>query len=338
MSEPMRAQEPTDLVGQMVPDSFPVPEETASVHRRAVFSASIAGIDAHHAALPSDIGQASRRHRRKAHDSSLQLLDDLTNRPMDPLFSDSRLATQRNIPAWERWLTRVIVFLICVAVGFCSSLFVQQLHTDPRKEVRQNWANELEGLNGEVDKLNTEVSELQSQVTAKSKQSGDGSQSDTLIQDELVNGLSKVKGEGVTLTIANPIAADDSSADGTYHRDTTTTQIRLVSDTDLQLFVSLLWQSGAEAIAVNGYRIGVQTSIRTAGQAIMVGVNPVQSPYRIEAIGDRDALATAVGSGRQQALYSSLANAGIYPQVSKSRSLTLEAAALGNLSYTRKDE
>ncbi|WP_236036872.1 MULTISPECIES: DUF881 domain-containing protein [Bifidobacterium] len=308
------------------------------MHRRAVFSSSVSAIASHHASLPLDVGQASRRHRRKAHDGSLQLLDDLTNRPMDPLFSDSRLASRRKTPTWEVWLTRVVVFLICIVVGFYSCLFVQQLHTDPRKEVRQNWANELEGLNTRVDALNGEVANLQSEVTKQSKQLGDVSQNDTLTQDEMVNGLSKVSGEGIVLTIANPLATDDTSANGTYHRDSTASQIRVVSDADLQLLVSLLWQSGAEAISINGFRIGVQTSIRTAGQTIMVGVNPVQSPYRIEAIGDRNALAEALGSSQQPKLYESFAKAGIYPQVSKSRSLTLEAASLGNLSYMRKDE
>ncbi|OZG64162.1 hypothetical protein BHAP_1329 [Bifidobacterium hapali] len=328
----------SDVQQQALPESFPVNEESASVRRRAVFSDSIAGIISHHASLSADVGQASRRHRRKAHDGSLQLLDDLTNRPMDPLFSDSRLATQRNVPAWERYITRVSVFILCVIVGFYSCLFVQQLHTDPRKAVRQNWASELEELNAQVDTLNSDVSDLQSQVTNQSKQLGDITQSDTLVQDEMTNGLSRVKGEGITLTLANPIASDTSSSDGTYHRDTTAAQIRLVSDLDLQLFVSLLWRSGAEAIAINGYRIGVQTSIRTAGQTIMVGVNPVQSPYRIEAIGERSALAEAVSAKQQPQLYDSLSDAGIYPQVSKSRSLTLEAASIGNLSYTRKGE
>ena len=48
------------------------------------------------------------------------------------------------------------------------------------------------------------------------------------------------------------------------------------ADADLQTLVSLLWQAGAEAIAINGNRLGVQTSIRTAGSTILIGpVMPV---------------------------------------------------------------
>ncbi|MBW3092532.1 DUF881 domain-containing protein [Bifidobacterium sp. 82T10] len=315
--------------------SFPVAPESATVRRRAAFSASFADLESHHASLSSSVGHASRR-RRRSNDDSLRLIDDLTNRPMDPLFSDSRLA-QRRVSTWERQATRVVVFVICIVVGLYGSAFVQQLHTDPRKTVRQNWASELESINTQFDQLTAEVGKLQAQVTDQSNKLGDVGRSDTLVQDEMMNGAVPVTGEGITLTLANPIAADGND-DGTYHRDNTSSQVRVVTDADLQMLVSLLWQSGAEAMAINGYRLGVQTSIRTAGQTIMIGVNPVQSPYTIAAIGDRNTLADVVGSKRQPGLYESFAAAGIYPQVSKSKSITLEAAASGNLSYARKDE
>ncbi|MCH9277167.1 DUF881 domain-containing protein [Bifidobacterium amazonense] len=315
--------------------SFPVAPESATVRRRAAFSSSFAGLDSHHASLAAAGGHASRR-RRRSNDDSLRLIDDLTNRPMDPLFSDSRLA-QRHVSAWERWATRVVVFVICIAVGLYGSAFVQQLHTDPRKTVRQNWASELEAINTQFDKLTAEVGSLQAQVTDQSNKLGDVGRTGTMVQDEMMTGAVPVKGEGITLTLANPIAADGND-DGTYHRDNTSSQVKVVTDADLQMLVSLLWQSGAEAMAINGYRLGVQTSIRTAGQTIMIGVNPVQSPYTIAAIGDRDTLADVVGSKSQPALYASFAAAGIYPQVSKSKSITLEAAASGNLSYAGKDE
>lgn len=315
--------------------SFPPSGENTPTRRRAVFSSSVRGIDANHT-VPSSSGTTTRTHRRKNDDDSLRLIDDLTNRPMDPLFDDARL-TRHRTGALELWATRFVVFVICVAVGFAGCLFVQKLHTDPRKAVRASWASELRGLNAEADQLAKDVASLQSEVTSRSQQLGSAEQNETLAQDDMVNGLSAVSGQGVTLTLANPIAADDS-ADGTYHREGSSQQIKVVTDADLQLFVSLLWQAGAEAISVNGYRLGVQTSIRTAGQTIMVGVNPVQSPYTIEAIGERTELADAVGSQRHPGLYESFQESGIYPQVAKSTSITLEAATAVSLTYARKDE
>lgn len=55
-----------------------------------------------------------------------------------------------------------------------------------------------------------------------------------------------------------------------------------------------MFQNGAEAIAINGNRLGAQTSIRKAGGHILIGMTAIQSPYTIEAIGDKSALAEAM--------------------------------------------
>lgn len=51
------------------------------------------------------------------------------------LYTDSRLA-RKSAVAYSVWSTRIMVFLICIAVGVAGSVFVRQLGTDPRKEVR----------------------------------------------------------------------------------------------------------------------------------------------------------------------------------------------------------
>ena len=62
----------------------------------------------------------------------------------------------------------------------------------------------------------------------------------------------------------------------------------------------------------------------------------MQSPYRIEAIGNSSALANAVSKKTQQRLYDDFKEAGIYPQVSRSKSITLDAAVTGEVTYARK--
>lgn len=313
------------------PISFPVPDENAPVKRRAVFSAQTAGLASHHATSAAEAGGA-RPRRRRNDDDSLRLIDDLVNRPMDPLFSDSRLVPH-STSAVSVWTTRVIVFVICVAVGFFGCLFVQQLHTDPRREVRLSLASDLESQTARFDELTGQINDLRSQVDEQSRNLANVYQSETQTQDDMANGVLPVEGEGITLTLANPIAADESTSGASSGE-----QIRVVTDADLQQWVSLLWQSGAEAISINGYRLGVQTSIRTAGQTILIGVNSIESPYVIEAIGDRGALASAVSSNSQPALYESYAESGIHPQVSESNSIRLEAAVTGDLSYAKRSE
>lgn len=319
----------------IMPVSFSVDDEHRPIKSRAVFSSSVAGIDSHHARQTSVT--VGRTRRRKVTDDSLRLIDDLTNRPMDPMFSDARLGAHRQ-SSLTVWITRVIVFVICIGVGFYSCLFIQKLNTDPRKIVRQSLAADLTAQNTRLDALVKEVGGLRSEVEQRSKTLADATEDSQLVQDEMSAGLLPVSGPGITLTLADPIAAGDGSADGSYHRDNGVERLRVITDLDLQLWVSLLWQSGAEAIAINGNRIGVQTSVRTAGSTIMVDVNPVQSPYRIEAIGDSGALAGAVGADRQKTLYDSFKEAGIYPQISVNSNITMGAATSGDLTFARKGE
>ena len=68
-------------------------------------------------------------------------------------------------------------------------------------------------------------------------------------------------------------------------------------DDDLQLVVNALWAAGAEAISINGQRLGPTTAIRFAGEAVLVDFRPVTNPYEISAIGDPDTLSLDVPDG-----------------------------------------
>ena len=296
--------------------SFPVSPENVPTKHRAIFSSSFAGLSSHHV-QPASMPAMPQRHRH-VDDDSLRLIDDLTNRPMDVLYSDSRLATKKR-SAVSIWATRILVFLICIAVGAAGSVFVRQLSTDPRKEVRKQLASQLTEQTKRVGDLTKDVNDLRSQIESESESLASWSLNQTMQDDEMVNGTLPVQGEGIVLTVANPLSVSGDNADSSLPRENGS-QVRVVTDSDLQLLVSLLWQSGAEAIAINGNRLGVQTSIRTAGSTILIGVNSVQSPYRIEAIGNQATLAKSVSKTTQKQLYDDFKKAGIYPQISKSKS------------------
>ena len=135
----------------------------------------------------------------------------------------------------------------------------------------------------------------------------------------MVNGTLPVQGEGIVLTVANPLSVSGDNADLTAKRK---------------------WQPGssrhrfrfaaacllAMAIRSGGDRDQRQppwraNSIRTAGSTILIGVNSVQSPYRIEAIGNQATLAKSVSKTTQKQLYDDFKKAGIYPQISKANRL-----------------
>ncbi|KAB8295471.1 DUF881 domain-containing protein [Bifidobacterium avesanii] len=308
------------------PVSVPVPADATPVRRRATFSEGALRLSRRHAENSLGIRTQNSTRRRLA-DESLRLIDDLTNRPMDSLYADS-LLDQRHRSAFSIWATRVVVFLICVVVGVSGSVVVQRLHADPRKQQRDWYVSRIEEASDQSDQLTKELNDLRGQITALSDQVGANAADDQLTRDEMVIGGVAVEGPGVQITITNPLSA--SSDDGS--------QVRTVTDGDLQWYVSQLWGAGAEAIAVNGNRLGVQSSIRKAGQTILVDLTKIESPYVIQAIGDGaklKAAVTATGAGGNN---EQLENAGIHPQVSTQKTITLEAAESKNLSYARSVE
>lgn len=322
------------------PASYPVGENGGESRRRrrSSFSHAYRGLITHHATLRSPVSVAERERRRRVRqDDSLRLIDDLTNRPLDPIYLDSNLSTRRASPA-VAWATRIICFVVCIGVGFLGSLFVQKLHSDPRKEVRASLASQLESSQRHVSALTDQVSALRSQVDQQSKRLDIADSTRIVRNDEMTSGQMKVTGEGVTLTVSNPLAAANDQSAGATPREQSGGHLRVVTDGDLQQLVSLLWQVGAEAIAVNGHRLGAQTSIRTAGGTILIGLDAVESPYRIEAIGDRRVLSQVVDAGHLGGLYDVYKDAGITLQVKQEKAITLEAAVVGDLSYARKAE
>ena len=77
-----------------IPESFPAPTVVLFSKRRAVFSKSVFGLGAHHVTNSSYTFSSHRDRHRRLEDYSLRLIDDLSNRPVDPLFMDSRLNKQ----------------------------------------------------------------------------------------------------------------------------------------------------------------------------------------------------------------------------------------------------
>jgi uncharacterized protein YlxW (UPF0749 family) len=102
-----------------------------------------------------------------------------------------------------------------------------------------------------------------------------------------VAGTTPLKGPGITITMDD---APDARA-GSLNR---------VLDKDLQDVVNVLWESGADGIAVNGHRLTATTAIRSAGDAILVNYEPIARPYVVTAVGG--APAAVAGSPVRQML------------------------------------
>ncbi|WP_415457326.1 DUF881 domain-containing protein [Bifidobacterium sp.] len=316
------------------PRSFPVSHDRMPFRSRAVFSDGVARLAERHVyRLPETISDI-RNRRRRIDDESLSLIDDLTNRPLDPMFSDATLVHDERGPL-RVWLSRCLVFFICLAVGLAGSVIVRELHTDPRSKIREKLIAQVESETKSYNTTSDQIGKLLSQIDSLSDEVGGDSDNQTADRDNLLNGFTKVQGQGISISLANPIAATDSA--GTTDSDTD--DIRVITDIDLQQFVSKLWGAGAEAISINGYRVGVQTSVRTAGSTILVGLNSIQSPYTITAIGDADTLKNAMGSAAESSFYDTLDKAGIHPKVSKETMITMSSTVgTPDLTYAKRSE
>ena len=108
----------------------------------------------------------------------------------------------------------------------------------------------------------------------------------------------------------------------------------LVLDTDLQALVNGLWQSGAEAIAINGNRLGPLTAIRVAGEAITVNYRSLSAPYVVEVIGDPAGMQPRfIDTWAGQAWLDLRANYGITFEPSEREELSLPALPTPQLTH-----
>jgi uncharacterized protein YlxW (UPF0749 family) len=181
------------------------------------------------------------------------------------------------------------------------------------------------------DSTTQQLASLQRQVDAlKSRQLADtgqgGALADQVAALELQSGQVAVTGPAVQVSLddaATPPPGTDPSVDR-------------VLDRDLQSVVNGLWAAGAEAVAVNGQRLTVQSAIRSAGDAILVDYRPLTRPYVVVAIGDPSTLQTRFADSTAGRALQALGTAyGIRSSVQSVGRQTLPAASVGALRYAR---
>lgn len=264
---------------------------------------------------------------------STSLLDDIWANALDPGYDESTRARQDAGTARRRSGRRLAVTLmISLVLGAAAAAAATQVHrslidtrgTKPAlvRQVEQQ-QQETAALTGQQDQLRTQM------VAARERQLNAGAAGDRLsaeiqsAEDEVA--ATPVTGPGVTVRISDASGAEPGTADA-----------GLVTDGDLRSVVNALWASGAEAIAVNDFRLGPSTAIRTAGEAILVDFRPVSSPYVVSVIGPQNPLQTGLATSdagqRLQVLKSTY---GIGLAVHTAGALRLPAAATGELRYAQ---
>ena len=175
------------------------------------------------------------------------------------------------------------LFAILVLVGFLmvitgTATSAANRTAEPR---RQAIIDQILDQQKNVDNLDKQVVDARENVAKADAAAGVASAQRGVENREeqslaLAAGTVAVKGSGLVVEVSDA----PKKADSTAAFDATRIQ-----DNDLQLLVNALFAAGAEAIAVNDNRIVAVTPIRAAGGTIVVNYRPVNSPYKVVAIG-----------------------------------------------------
>lgn len=185
----------------------------------------------------------------------------------------------RRLWATRLWVIRPVVLMTAAAaVGFLLvSRFSggEDLGTRLRAASEADLTRILSGLTSEADGLRDEISTLRLQLRdlQTSTQRGDAAQEaadSRLAALSVLAGTVPVEGPGIVLTVTDPAELLD------YER-----------------FVDVVQElrdAGAEAVAVNGLRVGAGSSFTAEEGSVLLDGRPLKGPYRIEAIGSPETL------------------------------------------------
>jgi len=175
----------------------------------------------------------------------------------------------------------LVLAALIVTVGAAQARVAAPVVAKEREEL----IDRIDQETGAAEKLEDRVDELRADVSARQRDAlrdsgGDGSE---LVG--ILSGAVAVHGPGVRLVVDD---AKDASGGGDGDPRSTSgfSDTGRVRDRDMQRIVNGLWESGAEAVSINGQRLTALSAIRAAGDAILVDNKPLVPPYTVLAVGD----------------------------------------------------
>ncbi|MFB6548524.1 DUF881 domain-containing protein [Streptomyces sp. NPDC056405] len=192
---------------------------------------------------------------------------------------------------------------------------------------REELIDRIEGETSTADKLEESVDKLREDVSARQREAleknGDSDRSDLM---GVLSGAVEVHGPGVKLVV-NDAKDTGTGGDGQPRGTSGFSDTGRVRDRDMQRVVNGLWESGAEAISINGQRLTALSAIRAAGDAILVDNRPLVPPYTVLAVGDGEGLSSRFqDSADGLYLHALQENYGIRTAISVADDLELPAA------------
>ncbi|MFF7647752.1 DUF881 domain-containing protein [Streptomyces canus] len=264
-------------------------------------------------------------------DASMSLLTNVMDHSLDDGYAE---AAARKKAAGDGGLPKTLRARLGLAVGLVLAALVVTVGAAQARVAAPVVAKEREELidridreTGTADKLEESVDQLRDDVTTRQrealKHTGDSGQADLV---GILSGAVEVHGPGVRLVV-NDAKEANTGGDGNPRETSGFSDTGRVRDRDMQRVVNGLWESGAEAISINGQRLTALSAIRAAGDAILVDNKPLVPPYTVLAVGDGQRLSTRFqDSADGLYLHALQENYGIRTAISTEDDLRLPAA------------
>lgn len=225
----------------------------------------------------------------------MSLLTNVMDHSLDDGYAEAtarRGETGRSgLPRTLRGRLVLALGLVMVAVVVTIGAAEARISAPTLAKERGELIDRIESGNSKADQLAMGVDKLRGEVGDKQRQALEkhgGAKADLVA---LLAGANEVTGPGVKLVVND--AKQATSSGGGPRESADFSDTGRVRDHDMQRVVNGLWESGAEAISINGQRLTALSAIRAAGDAILVDNKPLAPPYTVLAVGDGRRLSTA---------------------------------------------
>ena len=198
------------------------------------------------------------------------LLVDLLGDPLDPGYAEAAARPAR--PGRRRTILYAVVGALIAGGILGVAARVTDANAAGAESTRQALLADIGTAQRAGAELEASAAALAEEVRQANAAAGHGGDDDL----EVAGGAVSVTGPALQVVIDAP-AGDNGGA--------------VILDRDIQLLVNGLWSAGAEAITVGGVRLRPTSTIRKAGDAILVDNKPVFWPLEIVAIGSPTTMA-----------------------------------------------
>ncbi|MET7893177.1 DUF881 domain-containing protein [Streptomyces mirabilis] len=264
-------------------------------------------------------------------DASMSLLTNVMDHSLDDGYAEAAARRQtdgaggmpKTVRAKLGLAAGLVLAALVVTVGAANARIAAPVVAKERQEL----IDRVERETAAADKLESGVDTLRDDVSARQnealKKQGGSGQADLV---GVLSGAVAVHGPGVKLVVDDAKEATEGG-DGNPRETSGFSDTGRVRDRDMQRVVNGLWESGAEAVSINGQRLTALSAIRAAGDAILVDNKPLVPPYTVLAVGDGERLSTRFqNSADGLYLHALQENYGIRTAISVEKDVQLSAA------------